>query len=91
MFPNKMKVFKIVPIHKKDNKHNIENPISLLPSISKVYENFVHNQLIGNLKQNKLLDNNQHGFQTGRSVVTTAVNFIESIIDLVDTNFLGLG
>lgn len=55
-----------------------------LPSISKVYEKVVHDQLMEYSEQNKLSDNNQRGFRTGRSVVTAAGNFIESIVDSVD-------
>lgn len=43
-FPT-VKVSKIVAIHNKDNKQNKDKycQISLLPSISKVYENICHN------------------------------------------------
>ena len=39
-FPSKLKVAKIIPIFKKDDEHDFNNyrPISLLPSISKVFE-----------------------------------------------------
>ena len=39
-FPSKLKVAKIIPIFKKENEHDFNNyrPISLLPSISKVFE-----------------------------------------------------
>ena len=38
-FPSKLKVAKIIPIFKKDDEHDFNNyrPISLLPSISKVF------------------------------------------------------
>ena len=42
-FPNKLKIAKIIPIFKKDDKHDFNNYISLLPSISKV---FLKNQSI---------------------------------------------
>ena len=44
IFPNKLKLGKVIPVHKKDDIHQMENyrPISLLPSISKVFEKVVH-------------------------------------------------
>ena len=43
IFPNKFKQAKIIPIHKKEDVHLIENyrPISLLPSVSKIFEKVV--------------------------------------------------
>lgn len=43
MFPDKLKVSKVVPIQKKDNKQKIENcrPIYLLPSIYTAYDKIV--------------------------------------------------
>ena len=43
IFPEKLKIAKIKPIYKKDNPHIPDNyrPISLLPSISKVFEKVV--------------------------------------------------
>ena len=47
IFPDKFKITKITPIYQKDNKHFIENyrPISLLPSISKIFERVVYDQI----------------------------------------------
>ena len=47
IFPDKFKFTKITPIYKKDNKHFTENyrPISLLPSISKLFERVVYDQI----------------------------------------------
>ncbi len=47
IFPNKLKIAKICPLHKKDGDTLFTNylPISLLPAISKIFENVIFKQL----------------------------------------------
>ena len=61
VFPEKLKIAKIIPIHKKENPHLIENyrPISLLPAISKIFEKVVHEQLFAYFTENKLFFEHQ--------------------------------
>ncbi len=42
MFPDKLKIAKVIPLHKNDKETFFTNyrPISLLPSISKLYNFF---------------------------------------------------
>ena len=48
IFPSKLKIAKVIPLHKKNEKDLLDNdrPISLLPSISKFFERIVYNQFI---------------------------------------------
>ena len=47
IFPDKLKIAKLIPIYKKGDPQLFENyrPISLLPTISKVLEKIIHKQL----------------------------------------------
>ena len=60
-FPDKLKIAKIIPIYKKDDKHQIEN--SILPVISKVFEKVDFNQILEYFSQNKLPFDSQYGFR----------------------------
>ena len=47
IFPDLLKISKVVPLYKKDDDSNLSNyrPISLLPSISKIFEKVLLEQL----------------------------------------------
>ena len=47
IFPDKLKIAKIVPVCKKDDETKFTNyrPISLLPTISKIFERTIFKQL----------------------------------------------
>jgi hypothetical protein len=70
-FPDKLKMSRTVPIFKSGDPSLCDNyrPISLLSSISKILEKAVAMRLVNHLKQNKLLCENQFGFQAGYSTV----------------------
>ena len=63
IFPDKLKVAKIIPIHKKDDTDLCENyrPISILPAISKIFEKVVYDQIYSYFLQNELFCKNQYG------------------------------
>ena len=68
VFPSKLKIAKVIPVYKKGNKILLENyrPISLLPSLSKIYEKIVFNQLYSYFDSNNLLNSKQYGFRNGQ-------------------------
>ena len=47
VFPDKVKIAKVIPIHKKDDKTQFENyrTIFILPAISKVIERVIFDQM----------------------------------------------
>jgi Reverse transcriptase (RNA-dependent DNA polymerase) len=71
IFPDKLKTSRTVPIFKSGDPLQCDNyrPISLLSSISKVLEKAVACRLVNHLKDNKLLCEDQFGFQEGFSTV----------------------
>lgn len=86
IFPNKLKISKIVTIFKKGNTNDPVNyrPLSILPAMSKIYERVMYVQFVKFLENNNLFDIEQHGFRMGRSTVTAGIDFIDSIVDAID-------
>ena len=86
IFPNKLKIAKVIPIFKKDDKHDLNNyrPISLLPTISKVFERVVHMQLFQYFTDNDLFYNYQYGFRKKHSTETAILQLIDQIYNDLD-------
>ena len=65
IFPDKLKLAKVIPLFKKDDDKIFGNyrPISLLSSISKVFEKVAFDQLYDYLTSHGLLFDSQYGFR----------------------------
>ncbi len=64
IFPDKLKIAKVIPIHKKEEETLFTNyrPISLLPAISKIFEKVIFKQLYQFFQEKKMFYNAQYGF-----------------------------
>ena len=62
IFPDSLKVAKIIPLFKKGNIYSITNyrPISLLPTLLKVFERVIFYQLYTYLDHNNILSEQQY-------------------------------
>lgn len=97
-FPTEFKKALVVPIYKKGDRGEVDNyrQISLLGSLSKLYEKIVATRITEHLENNNHLTVNQHGFRKHRSIETATchlLNYIYSEIDkskLVITIFFDL-
>ena len=74
-FPDCMKVTNIKALHKKNNVEDISNyrPISILPTLSKIFERAATDQLVSYLEINNLINRNQHAYRKGHSTQTCLV------------------
>ena len=56
IFPNKLKIAKVIPLFKKGDIYTFDNyrPISLLPSISKIFERTMYDQIYNYFQNNEL-------------------------------------
>ena len=69
IFPNDLKITRIRPLFKQGISSLFSNfrPISLLSSLSKIYEYVVFEQLLLYMEDNGLCYNDQFGFRPGHS------------------------
>ena len=88
IFPNKLKLAKVIPIYKKDDPTQVTNyrPISLLPVLSKVIEKTIAKQLSGYFEDNKLFNQNQYSFRPGHSTEHAALELVDKITSQMDNN-----
>ena len=80
-FPACMKKAIVRAIHKKEDTEDPSNyrPLSILSTVSKVFERSATNQLVSYLEQNKLLSETQHAYRKSHSTTTClseVVNYI---------------
>ena len=75
IFPDQLKIAKVIPIYKKDDPAVFGNyrPISILPAISKIFEKVMFNQLHAHFEVNKLYYNSQYGFRRNHSTEFAAL------------------
>ena len=86
-FPNKWKVSKVVPLHKKDDILNPENyrPVSIIPVMSKILERVVFSQVLRYLKDNDLLNPNHHAYRDKHSTTTAMLQMLDGWLQAVET------
>ena len=90
IYPDKLKVAKVVPIFKKEHKLQLKNyrPISVLPVISKIFENVLLTQLVKYFTTNNLLSSQQYGFRSNRSTDLAALELMDRYIKKYDRQLM---
>ena len=76
-YPDDWKLAKVSPVFKagKRNDPNNYRPLSILSTISIVFEKLVYEQIYNYLTKNNLLDSRQSGFRSLPSTVTARLDF----------------
>ena len=91
IFPNALKVTKIVPIHKGDSMFSMSNyrPISLLPIFSKILEKLMYSRVMSFIQKYNILYENQFGFQTGMSTEFAINALVNNIVQCLENKETG--
>ena len=58
----------------------------MLPSISKIFETVIYNQLYEYLQEHRVIINSQYGFQKKHSTEYTAIELVDRIIEKLVRN-----
>ena len=85
-FPSQLKISRVIPLFKSGDPELFSNyrPISLLPSLSKIFERVIFNQLFNYMNNNKLLCLEQYGFRPGHSIELAALQLVNKITEQMD-------
>ena len=81
-----MKIAKVVPVIKQGSRFSCDNyrPISILPTLSKIVEKRIFNQLMSNLSIEDILTPKQYGFRPASTTTDCLVDVIEEIPATLD-------
>ena len=81
IFPDAFKLSKVIPLFKKGDSSLLVNyrPISLLPTISKIFERVIHDQMYEYFNQFNLLAEQQYGFRKQHSTEYAAIKLIDHV------------
>ena len=93
IFPDELKIAKVLPIYKSDDKQLIQNyrPISVLPFFSKNCEKIISNHLLNFIDTNNILYDNQFGFRKNHSTTHAIITLVERVSKALDTGKIVVG
>ena len=92
-FPDELKIARVIPLFKYGNRNLMSNyrPISILPTLSKIFEKLIHVRIYQFLDENQVLYNYQFGFRKAHSTVNEVQTAIHSVTKALDTSYQCMG
>ena len=84
--PDAWKTAKVLPLHKSGSVIDPNNyrPISILPTVAKVTERVICNQLMSYLLSHCILGEEQHGFRPGHSTESAMLDAVGHVVRSID-------
>ena len=92
-YPQKLKLGKIIPIYKKNNKMDPTNyrPISLLSVINKIIEKVIHKRLYEYFEKNKIIYQYQFGFRHSYSTTMALIEITDQLREQIENKYVTMG
>ena len=86
-YPSQLELSRVKPLFKTGDQSRFSNyrPISLIPSLSKIFELVILDQLLGYFTYNNLLCLDQFGFRQGHSTELAALRLLDHLITQMDS------
>lgn len=93
IFPDQLKVARVVPIYKSDDKTSVNNyrPISVLPFFSKILERIMYNRMLCFLNKGDTLVKNQYGFREKHSTSMALLKLVDQITEELNNKQFSIG
>ncbi len=91
VFPDGLKIARVSPVFKTGDRTDPGNyrPISVLPTISKLYERVAHQQLSNYLNKCSIVSNSQFGFRKHHSTESCCLAMLDKMYKQLDEGCLG--
>ena len=85
IFPDQLKISKVIPLSKAKDQTILSNyrPIALLPSIQKIFEYVLLEQITNYFLDNNMLSPQQYGFRSNHSTELATLNLVDELRFLI--------
>ena len=87
IYPDEYKVTKIVPIEKQNKEPTTSEgwrPINIVPTISKIVEKVLQNQMINHLDRHNLVNHRHHGALRGKLTQTLVAELYNKLLEKIN-------
>ena len=88
IFPDKLKIAKIIPLHKGEKIDEINNyrPIFISSSLSKIFEKVMNKRFIDFLQKHNFISDYQFGFREGTPTTLALADICDQFQNALDNN-----
>jgi len=84
MYPNKLKMAKIIPIFEDNTDPNNYRPIYWLYNFNRIFEKLVYSRMESFIEQNDILSPSQYGFRKAHSTQHAILDIVSTIEENMD-------
>ena len=93
MFPDELKIAKVIPLFKSGDDSKCQNyrPVSVLPSFSKIFEKIIYSRLLSFIDKHDIIYKYQFGFRQYHSTAMALIKLTENISNALEKGEFVLG